>query len=101
MIGGGIYYYAAAAEPLSPLREGPLTFFFVSTCLHEYLKHLLLHPLAHASNARPARLKRRSAEADVPGTPRYCRAITLNAGKLSVKSGTLIDSFNICKKRVD
>jgi hypothetical protein len=24
----------------------PLTFFFVDTCPHEYLKHLLLHPRA-------------------------------------------------------
>jgi hypothetical protein len=35
-----------------------------------------------SSNARPARLKRRSAEADVAGTLRYYRAMTLNTGKL-------------------
>jgi hypothetical protein len=36
--GGGV----AAAASLSPL-----TFCFVDTCPHEYLKHLLLHFLAH------------------------------------------------------
>jgi hypothetical protein len=35
-----------------------------------------------SSNSRPVRLKRRAAEADVAGTPRYCRTITLNTGKL-------------------
>ena len=56
-----------------PLRL--LAFFSVDTRPHEHLEHLLLHVRwRKSSNARPAMLKRRSADADVAGMPRYSTA---------------------------